>query len=79
MEPIIVVPYVNEDEIQQLKAALGFKLPVFFWKDVGRIGSSLRYDEVSEMRWQSICGQSILAKITRRIVLHLMRKALDDQ
>ncbi len=49
MEPIIVVPYVNEDEIQQLKAALGFKLPVFFWKDVGRIGSDLAYQTLWNM------------------------------
>jgi len=49
MEPIIVVPYVNEAEIFQLKQALGYKLPVFFWKDAGKIGSDLAYQTLWNM------------------------------
>ena len=39
----IVVPYIHEEEIVPLKKALGYKLPVVFWKDEGRIGSDLAY------------------------------------
>jgi hypothetical protein len=49
MEPIIIVPYVNAVEIQQLKQALGYKLPVFFWEDTGRIGSDLAYQTMWNM------------------------------
>lgn len=40
---IIVVPYVNEAEIAELKKALGWQVPIHFWKDESRIGSDLAY------------------------------------
>ena len=43
MEPLVVVPYVNQQEIQPLKAALKWDVPVVFWEDRGRIGSDLAY------------------------------------
>ena len=41
--PIIIVPYLFEQEIQQLKAALGWKLEYEFWQDTGQIGSDMAY------------------------------------
>jgi hypothetical protein len=41
--PIIITPYLFEQEIQELKSALGWKLDYEFWQDVGRIGSDLAY------------------------------------
>jgi len=41
--PIIIVPYLFEQEIQQLKAALGWKLEYEFWQDIGQIGSDMAY------------------------------------
>jgi len=38
----IVIPYVNDNEILELREAL-FGLPVVFWKDTHRIGSDLAY------------------------------------
>jgi GT2 family glycosyltransferase len=49
MEPIIIIPYINHAEIQQLKHSLGHKLPVFFWEDTGRIGSDLAYQTMWNM------------------------------
>jgi len=49
MEPIIVIPYINENEIEPLNKALGYKLPVHFWKDEGRIGSDLAYQTLWNM------------------------------
>lgn len=39
----IIIPYVFEHEITTLKNKLGYKLPVVFWQDTGRIGSDLAY------------------------------------
>lgn len=49
MEPMIVIPYVHEEEIQALKKALGYRLPVVFWKDIGKIGSDLAYQTLWNM------------------------------
>jgi hypothetical protein len=49
VEPIIVIPYINENEIEPLNKALGYKLPVYFWKDEGRIGSDLAYQTLWNM------------------------------
>jgi GT2 family glycosyltransferase len=43
MQPLIVIPYINKEEIVELKNRLGYKLPVIFWEDKGRIGSDLAY------------------------------------
>jgi hypothetical protein len=49
MEPLIVIPYIYEHEITQLKNSLGYKLPVVFWEDKGRIGSDLAYQTLWNM------------------------------
>lgn len=49
MEPVIVIPYVNPKEIEQLKQKIGYKLPVTFWEDKGRIGSDLAYQTLWNM------------------------------
>lgn len=49
MEPIIVIPYIHIDEIAQLKNRLGYKLPVVYWEDKGRIGSDLAYQTLWNM------------------------------
>lgn len=41
--PIVIVPYLFEQEIQELKTALGWNIDVEFWQDVGQIGSDLAY------------------------------------
>ncbi len=41
--PIIIVPYIIEQEIKELKDAIGWKLECEFWEDKGRIGSDLAY------------------------------------
>lgn len=56
MEPLIVVPYVNASEIQNLKAKLGYKLPVVFWEDIGRIGSDLAYQTL----WNTYKNRDII-------------------
>ena len=43
MEPLIVVPYIEKQEIELLKNRLGWKVPVVFWEDTHRIGSDLAY------------------------------------
>jgi GT2 family glycosyltransferase len=43
MDPLIVVPYTDLSDIQALKTALGYKLPVVFWEDKYKIGSDLAY------------------------------------
>lgn len=43
MEPLIVVPYINNQEISELKNRLGYKLPIVYWEDKSRIGSDLAY------------------------------------
>lgn len=45
----IVIPYVHEQEIIQLRSALGYNLPVIFWKDSGMIGSDLAYQTLWNM------------------------------
>lgn len=40
---VIIIPYVNENEITGLKQKLGWKLNVHFWEDKGRIGSDISY------------------------------------
>lgn len=42
-EPIIVCPYLDSNSIVNLKQSLGYKLPVHFWQDTGKIGSDLAY------------------------------------
>jgi GT2 family glycosyltransferase len=49
MQPVIIIPYINASEIQPLKQALGYKLPVVFWEDTGRIGSDLAYQTMWNM------------------------------
>jgi GT2 family glycosyltransferase len=49
MEPLIVIPYIHLNEIQELKARLGYKLPVVFWEDKSRIGSDLAYQTLWNM------------------------------
>jgi GT2 family glycosyltransferase len=49
MEPVIVIPYLHDAEIEPLKQALGYKLPVVYWKDEGRIGSDLAYQTLWNM------------------------------
>lgn len=49
MEPLIIVPYIHSQEISKLKNALGYKLPVVFWEDTGRIGSDLAYQTLWNM------------------------------
>lgn len=39
----VIIPYVDELEIQKLRNALGYKLPVVFWQDKALIGSDLAY------------------------------------
>jgi GT2 family glycosyltransferase len=41
--PIIIVPYLFENEIQELKKAIGWKIDAEFWQDTGKIGSDLAY------------------------------------
>lgn len=41
--PIVVVPYLFEPEIKDLKKALGWRIETEFWEDLGRIGSDLAY------------------------------------
>lgn len=40
---VIIVPYVNSNEIRTLKQRLGWKLNIIFWEDKGRIGSDISY------------------------------------
>lgn len=40
---VIVIPYIDQSEIQQLKRKLGWKLNVHFWEDKGRVGSDIAY------------------------------------
>lgn len=49
MEPLIVIPYIHLNEIQELKTRLGYKLPVVFWEDKSRIGSDLAYQTLWNM------------------------------
>ncbi len=49
LNPIIVVPFVHDNEIHALKKALGYRLPVVFWKDHGMIGSDLAYQTLWNM------------------------------
>lgn len=46
---MIVIPYVFEQEISELRARLGYRLPVYFWEDKGRIGSDLAYQTLWNM------------------------------
>lgn len=46
---MIVVPYVHDMEIVPLQQVLGYRLPVYFWKDVGKIGSDLAYQTLWNM------------------------------
>lgn len=41
--PIVIVPYIVEQEVAQLKQALGWKIDCDFWLDSGKIGSDLAY------------------------------------
>ena len=41
--PIVITPYLFEQEIQELKHSLGWKIDYEFWQDIGKIGSDLAY------------------------------------
>lgn len=41
--PIVIVPYLIEEEVAQLKQSLGWKIECEFWQDTGKIGSDLAY------------------------------------
>jgi GT2 family glycosyltransferase len=56
MEPLIVVPYVNPNEIQTLKSAIKWDAPIVFWEDNGRIGSDLAYQTL----WNSYSDRDII-------------------
>jgi len=56
MEPLIVVPYIHQEEITKLKQTLGYKLPVVFWEDKGRIGSDLAYQTL----WNTYSDRDII-------------------
>jgi GT2 family glycosyltransferase len=56
MEPVIVVPYIHDQEIKALKEAIGYSLPVVFWKDEGRIGSDLAYQTL----WNTYSDKDII-------------------
>lgn len=56
MEPLIVIPYINETEITELRHRLGWKLPAVFWKDIGRIGSDLAYQTL----WNKYSDRDII-------------------
>ena len=49
MEPVIVIPYIFEQEIAELRKKLSYKLPVVFWEDKHRIGSDLAYQTLWNM------------------------------
>jgi GT2 family glycosyltransferase len=49
MEPLIIIPYIYPEEIKDLKTRLGYKLPVVYWEDAGRIGSDLAYQTLWNM------------------------------
>lgn len=42
-QPIIICPYLDPNSIINLRNKLGYKLPVHFWQDIGKIGSDLAY------------------------------------
>lgn len=48
-QPIIIIPYIFEHEIAELRSKLGFELPVYFWEDKSRIGSDLAYQTLWNM------------------------------
>lgn len=56
MEPLVVVPYINPQEIQPLKEALKWDVPVVFWEDRGRIGSDLAYQTL----WNTYSDRDII-------------------
>ena len=49
MDVKIVIPYVFENEISALRDRLGYRLPVVFWQDTGKIGSDLAYQTLWNM------------------------------
>jgi GT2 family glycosyltransferase len=46
---IIVVPYVDKNEIHNLRNRIGWKPNIVFWEDKGRIGSDLAYQTLWNM------------------------------
>jgi hypothetical protein len=54
--PIVVVPYVYENEIQELRKKLNWSVPVVFWEDKGRIGSDLAYQTL----WNTYSDRDII-------------------
>ena len=50
MEPIIICPYVHDDDVAQVRRAFkldeptGQRLPFFFWRDDKQIGPELAYE-----------------------------------
>lgn len=67
-KPVIICPYVTDEEPQLLKSKLGYKLDCFFWKDVGRIGSDLAY----EYCWKQFPDRDV-------IILHTDMEPLSDE
>lgn len=56
MDPLVVVPYINEAEIQELRSRLRWQVPVVFWEDRGRIGSDLAYQTL----WNTYSDRDII-------------------
>jgi hypothetical protein len=56
MEPLVVIPYVNPSEIQELRQRLNWTVPVVFWEDKGRIGSDLAYQTL----WNTYSDRDII-------------------
>ena len=56
MEPLVVVPYIYETEIQELRSRLRWDVPVVFWEDRGRIGSDLAYQTL----WNTYSDRDII-------------------
>jgi hypothetical protein len=55
-DPLIICPYVNDQEVSSLKGKLAWGLDVDFWKDVGGIGSDLAY----EYLWERHPGRDVI-------------------
>jgi hypothetical protein len=56
MEPLVVVPYIHQNEIEPLKQVLKHSIPVVFWEDTHRIGSDLAYQTL----WNTFSDRDII-------------------
>lgn len=69
MAPVVVCPYIQEEDAIELKNILGWEIPCIFEEDTGRIGSDLMY--------QKLWGQ---CKDNDIIIFHAdMRPMLEDK